>query len=206
MTIEVDNASNVTVSGIVCELLQIVTYHAPGTSKRLSVVVASIALEGSVGVNNSKTWASRMTVPPLPSSSLPQCSIIDVDYRLCVKAKPEGLHTSLENSLSITIGTIPLWQSSVPQQPTPFGAPQQFALAPSAPPPDIGTSSALSFPYPDMPPPTYEECMFGTTSITDADDSEHVLGTTGYNPRYPTYTLETSVPSTPAIGWATLKA
>jgi hypothetical protein len=55
-------------------------------------------------------------------------------------------------------------------------------------------------------PPTYEECMFGTTSITDADDSEHVLGTTGYNPRYPTYTLETSVPSTPAIGWATLKA
>jgi hypothetical protein len=67
-----------------------------------------------------------------------------------VKAKPEGLHTSLENSFPITIGTIPLWQITVPQQPTPFGAPQQFAWAPTAPAPDIGTSSAPSFPYPDM--------------------------------------------------------
>ncbi|GFG28507.1 hypothetical protein Cfor_03631 [Coptotermes formosanus] len=82
MIIEVDNASNITVSGVVCELRQIVTYRAPGTSKQHFAVVASVALEGSVGENNSKTWTSRMTVPPLPSSSLPQCSIIDVDYRL----------------------------------------------------------------------------------------------------------------------------
>jgi hypothetical protein len=37
--------------------------------------------------NNSKTWASRITVPPLPPSALPQCSIIDVDYRLEVSAR-----------------------------------------------------------------------------------------------------------------------
>jgi hypothetical protein len=42
-----------------------------------------------VGENNSKTWASRMIVPPLPSSSLPECGIIDVDYTLEVSA--EGL-------------------------------------------------------------------------------------------------------------------
>jgi hypothetical protein len=40
-----------------------------------------------VGKNDSKTWASRMTVPPIPSSALPQCSIIDVDYRLEVSAR-----------------------------------------------------------------------------------------------------------------------
>jgi hypothetical protein len=39
-----------------------------------------------VGENDSNTWASRMTVPPLPSSALPQCSIIDVDYRLEVSS------------------------------------------------------------------------------------------------------------------------
>jgi len=40
-----------------------------------------------VGENDSKMWASRMTVPPLPPSALPQCSIIDVDYRLEVSAR-----------------------------------------------------------------------------------------------------------------------
>lgn len=206
MTIEVDNASKVPVSNVVCELLQTVTYHARGATKQISVVVAKIELDGSVEENNSKTWASRITVPPLPSSALPQCSIIDVDYKLEVKAEPLGWHISLKNSLPITIGTIPLWQSTVLQQPLPFDAPQQFASAPSAPPFDNGTRFVPSFPYPDMPPPSYEECMFGTTSIRDADDSEHVLGTTGYNPRYATYTLLTTVPDTPAVGWVAPKA
>jgi hypothetical protein len=206
MTVEIDNVSTTPISGVVCELIQIVTYHAKGATKQHSVVVAQIALEGSVGENNSKTWAPRMTVPPLPSSALPQCSIIHVDYKLEVKAKPSGWSFSLKNSLPITIGTIPLWQSTVLQQPLSFGVPQQFASAPSAPPPDTGTSFAPSFPYPDIPPPSYEECVFGTTSIRDADDSEHVLGTTGYNPRYATYTLPSTMSGTPAVGWATPKA
>ena len=67
-----------------------------------------------------------------------------------VKAKPLGLAFSLKNSLPITIGTIPLWQSTVLQEPLSFGAPQQFASAPNAPPPDTGTSFAPSFPYPDI--------------------------------------------------------
>jgi hypothetical protein len=46
-----------------------------------------MALEGSAGKIISKMWASSMTVPPLPSSALPQCSIIDVDYRLEVSAR-----------------------------------------------------------------------------------------------------------------------
>jgi len=67
-----------------------------------------------------------------------------------VKAKPVGWSFSLKNSLPITIGTIPLWQSTVLQQPLYFDAPQQFASTPNAPPPDIGTSFAPSFPYPDI--------------------------------------------------------
>lgn len=67
-----------------------------------------------------------------------------------VKAEPLGWHVSLKNSLPITIGTIPLWQSTVLQQPLTFDAPQQFASAPSAPPFDNGTRFVPSFPYPDM--------------------------------------------------------
>ena len=67
-----------------------------------------------------------------------------------VKAKPPGWYSSLKNSLPITIGTIPLWQSTVHEQPVPFGAPQQFASASDALPPDTGTSFAPSCPYPDI--------------------------------------------------------
>jgi hypothetical protein len=66
-----------------------------------------------------------------------------------VKADPLGWHLSLKNSLPITIGTIPLWQGTVLQQPLHFGVQQQFASAPSAP-PYTGTSFAPSFPYPDL--------------------------------------------------------
>jgi len=38
------------------------------------------------------------------------------------------------------------------------------------------------------------------------NDSEHVLGTIGYSPRYATYTLPTTVSGTPPVGWATPKA
>jgi hypothetical protein len=67
-----------------------------------------------------------------------------------VKAKPEGVHFALENSLPIVIGTIPLWQDTFPKQGLTFPSPQQITLAPSAPPADTGTSFASSFPYPDM--------------------------------------------------------
>ena len=67
-----------------------------------------------------------------------------------VKAKPVGCSFSLKNSIPITIGSVPLWQSTILQQPLSFDAPQQFASAPSAPPPDTGTSFSPSSPYPDI--------------------------------------------------------
>jgi hypothetical protein len=55
-------------------------------------------------------------------------------------------------------------------------------------------------------PPSFEESVFGTTSIRDADDSEHVLRTIGHNPQHATYTLLSTVSGTPPVGWATPKA
>jgi hypothetical protein len=67
-----------------------------------------------------------------------------------VKAEPLGWYSSLKNSLPITIGTIPLWQNTILEEPEPLGAPQQFASAPGAPSPDTGTSFELSSAYPDI--------------------------------------------------------
>ncbi|XP_069691686.1 arrestin domain-containing protein 17-like [Periplaneta americana] len=205
MTIEVDNASNVKINEVCCEIIKIVTYHSqsPPKSKEDRVTVTSMIINESVEANDSKTWCRKMDIPPLPPSQLRECRIIDLEYKLKIKAKPEGLHSDLKNSFLITIGTIPLWQAPAFSQP--------IMPAPSAPldmgegimpVPGFGTTVQPSAPsYPDMPPPSYEECTFGTTSITDSDDSQHVFGATAYNPRYPTYSIK-DVPGNPGIGWA----
>jgi hypothetical protein len=53
-----------------------------------------------------------------------------------------------------------------------------------------------------LAPPSYEECMFGASNINDSEDNEHIFGTTGYFPRYPTYTLPTTLPGSTTVGWA----
>ena len=98
---------------------------------------------------------SQAKTPVIVSWTLQYNDVNEVTLHLSVllfqvKAQPSGMHFSLKNSLPVTIGTIPLWQSPVLQQPLPFGAPQQFVSAPSAPPPDTGTNFAPSLPYPDI--------------------------------------------------------
>ncbi|PSN50628.1 Arrestin domain-containing protein 17 [Blattella germanica] len=48
-------------------------------------------------------------------------------------------------------------------------------------------------------PPSYEECMYGTDSIGDSDDNQHVIGITSYKPRYPTYNLSAPPPAYPGL-------
>jgi hypothetical protein len=67
-----------------------------------------------------------------------------------VRAEPLGCHFNLKSFLPITVGTIPLRQGTVPQEPLPFGAQQQSDSAPSRPPPYTETSFAPPFPYPDI--------------------------------------------------------
>jgi hypothetical protein len=115
MTIEVDNASDVKVYEVACELQMIFTYHTTQEIMQSSTVCARLRL-GGVEAYNSKTRASKIAVPQLPPSSLPHCKVIDVDYILKVKAKPKGVHFTLENSLPIIIGTVPVWQDTFAEQ------------------------------------------------------------------------------------------
>jgi hypothetical protein len=115
MTIEVDNASDVNVKEISCELQMIISHHSTWVTERTSTVCARLKLEG-VKKFNSKTLTSKITVPQLPPSSLPHCKVMDVDYILKVKAEPKGLHYTLKNSLPIIIGTVPVWQDTISEQ------------------------------------------------------------------------------------------
>ena len=36
-------------------------------------------------------------------------------------------------------------------------------------------------------PPSYEECVFGATSIREEGESDAIAGVLSYAPRYPTY-------------------
>ncbi|PNF44086.1 hypothetical protein B7P43_G16231 [Cryptotermes secundus] len=167
-----------------------VSYYcaSPRGSKEESMVVAELALDGPVAENECKTWTVNMRIPPAPPSMLNSCSIIDLTYRLMVKAVPKGLHRELIHCTSIIIGTVPLRQSSCPQQALP---------TPTAP-----ASEPVAA---HMPLPTYEECMHSAASAGSSDNSKHMPGTMGYNPRYPYYPLQGTEPDNPATACSSFK-
>ncbi|XP_069691629.1 arrestin domain-containing protein 2-like [Periplaneta americana] len=174
VTVDIENGSNVKVLYVTCELLKTVTYFcaSPRSTKQECTEIAHLVFDDPVPANDSKTFTGQMRIPPVPPSMLKACSIIDLDYRLIVKAVPKGMHGSLEHCVTVVIGTVPLWQSSCPQQPT---------AAPSAPPVELRVAPAPPTAYTDMPLPTYEECM--------QEPGMPMTGAMGYSPRYPTYKL-----------------
>ena len=41
--------------------------------------------------------------------------------------------------------------------------------------------------YPDLPPPTYNESVFGVANVRHSEDDEHTGGDFEFIPRYVTY-------------------
>ena len=61
------------------------------------------------------------------------------------------------------------------------GGLDQSSWQPSAAPPPFS-------PYPDLPPPTYAESVWGASDVRDQEDDEHTGGQFEFVPRYVTYT------------------
>ena len=53
---------------------------------------------------------------------------------------------------------------------------------PSAP----ASFDTLENSYPDLPPPSYSESVWGVTNVTDKDD-KYLAGDSDFQPRYPLY-------------------
>lgn len=191
ITVEIENGSNVKVREVTCELLKTVSYHctSPRGSKEESMVVAELTFQGPVVGHESKTWSANMRTPSVPASMLQSCSIIDLTYKLIMKAVLKGLHGDLVHSISVIIGTIPLSQSICPQQALP---------APSAPPATVAPVTA----YTDTPLPTYEECMNSSSAY---DNSQHMYGAVGHTPYYPPDAMQPTQLGSPAAAWVSFK-
>ncbi|XP_049855328.1 arrestin domain-containing protein 3-like [Schistocerca gregaria] len=110
ITVEVDNATEETISAVTCSLKKNICFTSHTPRKKTKIVrdkIETITYE-PVGPNTSKTWTKNLKIPSLPPSNLNNCSIIDLDYFLHVKAVINGTHTNLYVNIPITLGTIPL--------------------------------------------------------------------------------------------------
>ncbi|CAH0380473.1 unnamed protein product [Bemisia tabaci] len=109
-TIEVDNASNVEVTGVTVDLLKTITYKARGSqSAEISSNTSIVKVDfEAVGANNSKTWTHTLTVPQMPFHNLTTCSIIIINYVLKVVTVVSGAHLNLEMEVPMTFGSTPI--------------------------------------------------------------------------------------------------
>ncbi|XP_067010452.2 arrestin domain-containing protein 3 [Anabrus simplex] len=166
VTVEVDNVTNKTLSSVMCSLQKVVVFTTVRPSKESRVDTEKVCqlVLGGVKPNDSSVWQERMILPVLPPSVLQHCNIIDINYCLVVEVRVPGLHHNLSVSIPITVGTVPLrsyWPPNLPTAP------------PSVP------------PHANLPPPSYEECIFRPGG--GSDDRHNASANSAFMPRYPTY-------------------
>ncbi|XP_059470699.1 arrestin domain-containing protein 17-like [Neocloeon triangulifer] len=185
-TVEVDNKSRVSISQIKLQLIKTVTYKARGgNDKKCKVSIAEKYLpKVKRGASEVFVREAGMQIPPMPPSNLDNCSIIDLDYHLNAYFVTSGFHFDFEMRLPVVVGTIP-FSANFGQ----FNAPQAaenimpvgWNFSPSAPQLDEAPN------YPDMPPPSYEESVFGAKSIQEKSDNQYMFMNKNFAPMYPVY-------------------
>jgi len=211
---EVDNISNIEIINVHFALQKIVTYHCqtPRREVKKDTKLITELKVGPVAPHGSNTWNQPMTILPIPPSNLTNCSLIDLDYELHIKVNVSGFHTNLEAKIPITIGTVPLAIGPVSNVPTLDNAvisinPPSDAFTNSPPPgvnvnPSLGDTQGPTMgwtvnnqntsntgTYPALPP-SFAASQFGTSSIREKGDSEHIMYSNNnqqYSPMYPVY-------------------
>ncbi|XP_012282075.1 arrestin domain-containing protein 17 [Orussus abietinus] len=190
--VNVENFSGVTVDSINLILRKIITFHAnsPRSETKKDKIVVTQVSKGPVEGGGTADYVQNLDIPPVPPSNLKYCGIIDLVYNLKIEAHVSGwYHLNLKGSTLIYIGTVPLINYQTPIAPPiedyptkPTDYPPEQPVLPSAPP---APSTNL---YPELPPPSYEESMYGAKSLRDRNESEHMLGIMShFAPRYPVY-------------------
>ncbi|XP_059165749.1 arrestin domain-containing protein 17-like [Physella acuta] len=189
---EISNGSNRKMSKSYVDLKMISTFRATNKTK---IVVRNVArvTRPPIEKQSEDTWSGEeLVIPPLPPSFLAGCNIIDVRYVLQLNVDPSGLGLDLEVPFEIIIGSVPLMsvvQMFPPMLPPPQIMDRMYAwgTVPSAP----ATEDLYPYPppsgIPNLPPPSYNECITGRYNITEEGDDEHTTGKLEYTPVYPYY-------------------
>ncbi|KAK3098424.1 hypothetical protein FSP39_019320 [Pinctada imbricata] len=166
--------------------LETTTFHATTKSRSDHKEVARV-VHDEIAPGDSSSWGgSRLVIPALPPSFLVGCNIIDIRYYLELIIDPSGPAFKLHVPLEIIIGTIPL-NAIVHQR----AQQQQYGLPPPQGAPHYGLSEGATAPpapsAPEMPPPSYSDCVLGQVSIKDKEDNDYTRGDMNYTPKYPYY-------------------
>eukprot|EP00918_Siedleckia_nematoides_P077365 GHVU01169182.1.p1 GENE.GHVU01169182.1~~GHVU01169182.1.p1 ORF type:complete len:404 (+),score=39.83 GHVU01169182.1:29-1213(+) len=215
---EVSNGSSRLMDKSYAEITQAVGFHSTRKTRWVNSTVIKMK-KGEIRGGGSEIWNDILQIPPIPPSRLIYCNIIDIQYQLRLVVDPSGPALDLVVPADILIGTIPLrsmFQSFSPPPSAIAGpAPPSGAWPPGysgGPPPDpaagqwpAGYSGGPPPPmappaYPDLPPPSYGESVFGKTNIREEDDNDYTKGQMDYAPVYPFYNVgnNASAPPPPA--------
>lgn len=178
---EIKNDSNRTMNSSKVRLIMSTAYHATTKTRTVTNEVTSVR-HGPIEPYGSDVWSGdRLHIPAIPPSYLVGCSIIDIRYILLLEVDPAGPAFDLEVPLEIIIGTIPL-RTYVPTY-----APQAYPQPVGAPPLGGAEGGTVSPSAPDLPPPSYAECVFGKVAIAEDDDNEYTKGDRDFAPVYTYY-------------------
>ncbi|GAB0088642.1 arrestin domain-containing protein 17 [Sergentomyia squamirostris] len=176
---DIQNASTAKINEIRFSFQQIIRYISikPKIKTRMKVITVAEARVGYLDQNQqNRTFDQYLQIPSLPPSCTSLCKIITITYEVRVEAKVSGFYRNPEVKIPITLGTIPLTNnvfSTVPNSNL-----SQSTVNPTGAPRVQG----------NMPPPSYEECIFGAAQVRDDEDDENtVISCTNCTPRYPVY-------------------
>lgn len=187
LSVEMENSTREMVNRIFIELAQVVTFHANEKLNIKSRVdkVQVCALElGALEARAHRIWEQLFLIPALPPTKLGECKIIDLEYTLSVRAEMYGALKEIVVTTPLTIGTVPLKQfwpilSPIPLTPIPQKVVEEIELQP--------VPTETPSPYPELPPPFYEESAQGSRNIRDPNDTEYTRGCLDFAPHYPVY-------------------
>ncbi|XP_046451060.1 arrestin domain-containing protein 17-like isoform X1 [Daphnia pulex] len=185
---EVENLSRKAMRGTKVQIIEKTSYHATRATEFHERVINE-SIRGKF--KDFQAWENyAIIVPPIVSSNLQFCNIIDVSYSIMFAVDPGAFSFNLKIFHNLLIGNVPLRSSfaNFQQRIAHPNSQTRTENSTSITNPGREIASPISNDYPDLPPPSYEECMFGG-NLRETDDSEHVVYGVGdsYKPRYLTY-------------------
>jgi|ERR1712071_70934 len=170
----VDNPTGKTMRQSKVQLVEFAEYRAGGHIHRTQRVISE-QIRGEFG--ECDVWEQvPITIPPVAPSGLPFCNIISIAYRIQLVVDPRALSTNMVLPMNILIGNVPLRSN--------FAAFHQVPSAPALPLDHVNGD----FTFSGLPPPSYENAMFGGDFRDEGDSKTANNGAAMlYNPRYITY-------------------
>lgn len=194
VSVRINNASKVDIENLKVSLKQIIHCNSQTPRRRTKELIMSLSPMRYDGVKakDKGNLEATLTIPAVAPSNIGTCSVVEVFYEIHVLAKVGGIHRSPVIRLPVTIGTVPLFDTTPMYQPAPQPYMNANQPGPSAY-PNLASAPPENLSPENLSPPSYEVAM----GMTAENDSKTDGGLTSeenplFNPRYPIYNFANS--------------